>query len=223
MRLAHADMGLVLDIEENEVPILCVESPSMMAQIITEIKRQTQGEEGAYILSEEKPFSFSKSVEMIIDPWEIDFNSKKIKAGLSQIVKECVDENLYEEYMETRGRLLSFAEKVMEEVPYPLTYNSEIDIPFLTKCIDFSIESDAQTLLEKLVEYMKLSSSMCGTKLFLLVNIRCFLSQEDMTLLLHEVILHKILMIMIEAQVPEIVNKKEKIVIIDRQGCIITL
>lgn len=223
MRLVHADMGLALDIMEDAVPLLCVESPPMMAQIISEIKEQILGAEGSFILSEDKQYVFSKSVEIIVDPWEVDFCSKKIKTGIFQIVKECVDENLYEEYVEIRGNLLSFAEKVIEEVPYPLSYNSEMDLPFLAKSIDFSIKSDAQSLLEKLVEYLKLSSSMCGTKLFVLVNIRCFLSQADVELLLQEVILNKIPVIMIEARVPETVDKREKIVIIDRQGCIITL
>lgn len=223
MKLVQTDMGLAIDIMENIIPLICVESPHVMTQMIAELYSQINGNEGNFVLSEDKTISFAKGVELLINPWAIDGNSKKIKAGLLQLVKESIEEDCYEKYMEVRGGILSLAEQIAENVPYSITYNEDPDISLLAKLLDFSIAFEETGLLQRLVEYMKLSMKMCGTKLFFLVNVRSFLEEEELELLLQEVMLHKITMIMLESHVPQKTFASEKVVIIDKDGCIITV
>lgn len=223
MRLAHTDMGIVIDILENNVPLICVESPQIMSQMILELKQQIQGNMGSFVLSENGEIPFAKNVELILDPWNVDMNSKKIKTRLFQLVRDSVEEKLYDDFLELRGNLFSFAEKVLQENPYQISYNTEVDVSSIVKNIDFFVEADAGNLLESLVEYLKLSAQLCGVKIFFLVNISAFLTEEEVKLLLQEAFLNKIYLIFIEQSMPESISMYKKVMIIDKEGCIITL
>ncbi len=223
MRLAHTDMGIAIDILENSVPLICVECPQIMSQMILELKQQIQGNMGNFVLSEDGKIPFAKNVELILDPWNIDMNSKKIKTRLFQLVRDSVEEKLYDDFLELRGNLFSFAEKVLQENPYQIRYNTEVDVSSIVKNIDFFVESDAGNLLESLVEYVKLSAQLCGVKIFFLVNISAFLTEEEVKLLLQEAFLNKIYLIFIEQSMPESISMYKKVMIIDKEGCIITL
>lgn len=50
------------------------------------------GEEGQFVLSDKDVCRIDKMMEIIVDPWTIDFNSKRIKTKLLQLVKEEADE-----------------------------------------------------------------------------------------------------------------------------------
>ena len=92
MKLVNAITGLSIELCENQVNVIAVESPEVLTTYISEIKRQISGEEGQFVLSDKDVCRIDKMMEIIVDPWTIDFNSKRIKTKLLQLVKEEADE-----------------------------------------------------------------------------------------------------------------------------------
>ena len=84
-----------MDLCENQVNVIAIESPEVLAEYISELKRQISGEDGQFVLSDKDICRIDKMMEIVIDPWTIDFNSKRIKTKLLQLVKEEADEYFY--------------------------------------------------------------------------------------------------------------------------------
>ena len=82
------------------------------------LKKQISGEPGQFVLSENDICRIDKFVEIIVDPWAIDFNSKRIKTKLLQLIKEETEEGLYDKYLETKGILCQYAENILDKMSY---------------------------------------------------------------------------------------------------------
>ena len=101
MKLVNAITGLSIELCENQVNVIAVESPEVLTTYISELKRQISGEEGQFVLSDKDVCRIDKMMEIIVDPWTIDFNSKRIKTKLLQLVKEEADEYFYDRFIVT--------------------------------------------------------------------------------------------------------------------------
>ena len=86
-----------MELCENQINVIVVESPEVLTEYVSELKCQISGEEGQFVLSDKDICRIDKMMEMVIDPWTIDFNSKRIKTKLLQLVKEEADEYFYEQ------------------------------------------------------------------------------------------------------------------------------
>lgn len=84
------------------------------------------------------------------------------------------------------------------------------------------MDSSNADFLEQVIEYMKLLQSLCRVKVLFLVNIKLFLSDEQMMLLYKEANYINLQIILIE-HIQKNRISEEKIVIIDRDNCIIDL
>lgn len=222
MKLVHSLTGLHVDMIENQVNVIVIESPKLFAEYVTEMKRQLNGEEGQFVLSDKEICKLEKMLEMIVDPWAIDFNSKRIKSKLLQVAKEEADEYCYEQFLETKGVLCQYAENVMEKISYPVSYNMDIDSMSLFKFLDIKIEIQSEKLIDTLIEYMKLLYDLCKIEVIVLVNIKTYLTDEEIIYLYQEALYQKIHLIMFEATLTK-QNKYEKIVIIDADQCVINI
>ena len=83
MKLVNADLLLSIDLDESVPVQWVIEKPSLMAEVVKEIHEQCQTGNGNYILSDDrKEYPMEKRAEIIINPFSIDFNSRKIQTML---------------------------------------------------------------------------------------------------------------------------------------------
>ncbi|SEK56671.1 CRISPR-associated protein Csn2 [Ruminococcus albus] len=76
------------------------------------------------------------------------------------------------------------------------------------------------TLPEKIMEYMLISEKLKGTKVFVTVNMRSYITDEKIEQLFKSVLLHKINLICIENKEYSRLDT-EKVIIIDEDMCVI--
>lgn len=222
MKLVHPGYDLCLEFQENKVNVLVVENQKILAEIIQELRRQCDSVEGAFVLSDsDKILSFGKSVELITDTFSLDCNEKKLLTKLYQELEELAIENLVSESMELNSAIACYMEKICDQVPYYLDYQSEFLPSKIMKMVDLKFETTAVTLLEHIVEYLGIVSKIHkGITVF--VNLKLFLTQEEIHELYQYAFYNKILLVLIEGfagtKAPE-----EQWTIIDVDKCIIKL
>ena len=86
MKAIYAKYGIELSLEENQIITLVVENPKVMSDMLRDIFRQINGEEGGWILSEnDKIFPLEKTGVLLDNPLTADCNDKKI---LTKLYKE---------------------------------------------------------------------------------------------------------------------------------------
>ena len=219
--LVNTFYNLELKLIENEITVLSVESPSAYQKIMHDLWQQYNGSEGSFILSENgKELKIQKNVECIYNPFAVNLNDKKILTKLYQELSLQGDALLQEDGIELRGSIIRYFDRLLNTVPYDITYNFEFELSSIITALDVQTDSTTDTLTEKLCSYMNLLQQLCGISIFVISNLKCLLLNTDLQLLYESAKYNKINLIIIEPiHTPHI--KDEKCWIIDKDLCII--
>ncbi len=221
IKLLHNRLGISFVLEENIVNELVVENPLLLAEVVKELSGQCEGQTGGFVLSQEsKILAVEKNVCFLIEPFSLDNNNRKILTKLYQSLENYVKNDLYERQGEFIQSYLKYMDCICEQSEFCLTYNMEPECQDLLKManVKFNIESD--TILESIVNYIKVACELLGIKIFIFLNLKLFLSEEEIRKLYKESFYRKIHIVLIEA----IYQKKyleETVCIIDKDKCII--
>lgn len=221
MKLTYAKYNLVMELSENKPSVLIIENPQNMAEFMQELYNQYCGLSEKFVLSEEdKILKLNKIADMVIEPYSLDLNRKNIINGLylymNDIANDCIEER---EVLNTNIQLV--IDKITDNVPYNnITHQFDFNWTDMFKLYGVKIDSDYQTIIEKLVEYIKICSFICKYKLIIFVNLKTYLSDEEIEELYKTSSYCKISLLLIESR--EINwNGDEMEYIIDKDQCLI--
>ena len=119
------------------------------------------------------------------------------------------------------SELLQFMENVTATVPYQLSTETDLDIMALLKAYDVKIAVEGDDPLERLIDYLRALSSICGIRIFVILNLKHFLTADQVAQLYEICFYSKIFLINLEGQ-KNYILPEEKCVIIDKDLCFIT-
>ncbi len=161
MRLVYADFNLAFELKENEAMVVIIENQHLFAEIVNELIQQCAGQDGGFVLSDsDKIKTISKEMQFIMNPFLIDCNEKKIIQKLYQVALE-----EYIEYMSSvHSEIINCLDKLSAAVPYAVSYNIDQNIPSLLKAYNVQIDAEAENLLEKLINYLRVLNQLCHMK-----------------------------------------------------------
>lgn len=223
MKLLEREIGLEIELRENEVAVVVLEDITLRLSLIEELYLQLEGKEGNWLLSEkEKTFDLSKHIELILEPFSLQLNSKKLKTKLYQDIKVIADECFALPGLELHSHICTYLERVLEKVPYPMKYKDEWNLLDFLKSYNVELEEAYDDVCEKIFEYIKLMNQVCGINVFVTVNLKQYLTEKQLIELYKFSKYSKIQLVLIEFNM---YNKKiegEKIYILDKDDCIIT-
>lgn len=199
MKLINTCYNIELNIVENQVVVLSVENPTAYSMLIGDIWHQINGEEGNFILSDaDKIKNMAKEIECIFNPFSLDPNNKKVLGRLYQELKSNADNLLQDGTIELNCKIIDYLDKLVMTVPYNLTYNFDMDISALMKMYDIAVDNKAEGLLENIVEYVKVVTSICGIKTYIFVDIKHYLTVFELNELYKTLLYEKVNIIIIE-------------------------
>lgn len=223
MKIAHSMLEKPIEFEENVVNVLVVENPKMFSVVVADFYKQIENnEEGGFVLSEDsKVLSMQKYLDIILEPFTVDLNQKKIINKLYTKLKEkSVESEMYKETTELQSNIFAYIEKISETVEYPLVYDSSgIDFQDVFKMVDLKLEANHESLLEKLLDYMTVVYEFLGISHFVAVNLKSFLSFEDLEELYKGIQYKKLSLFLLENKTQENNSTVEKLYILDSDLC----
>lgn len=221
MKIVNAKYNLSIDMQENKVDELIIENESAMAEIIENIYNQSLGCEGDFILSDNnKELKFDKNVEVIINPFAVDLNDKKI---INKLIGELstIGNNYTAEKMELNSEMVQMIQKIIDEAQYEnISFDMEFDWTNLLKLYNIRFEIQYENLLEKIIEYIRILSELCSVKVVCLVNFKSFFTKEQIKQLYEMAFYYKIQLLVIESCEEDQIDN-ENIYIIDNDRCLI--
>lgn len=223
MRLVERELGLDIELKENIVPVIVIEDAALRLPLIEELYSQVMGKEGSWLLVEnEKSFELNKMVEIILEPFSLELNNKKVKTKLYQDVKTIAQDCFFSQGLEVHSNICNYLERVFEKIPYPVKYEEEWNLLEILKAYGVELEEDSDSIFEKLLNYIKLLNQVCGVSIFVTVNIKQYLSKEQITELYKLAKYSKIQLVLIEFYMYQKKYECEEIYIFDNDHCIIT-
>lgn len=187
MKLAHHLLELPFEISSEWVNVLVVEDEKSFYLMCADIYAQINGGEGQFVLSDvDKSVSFSKSCLFLYNYFSFDCSDKKICIGLHKELQELQEKNFPLEFLKINSAILGLFERLNAESEFPIDYSDEIGFLNLLKLYGVCFENDSEGLLSQLVAFIKISTFYLSVKCVFLLNVKSFLSKEEIKELYHE-------------------------------------
>lgn len=223
MRLVERELGLEIELKENVVSVIVVEDVALRLPMIEELHLQMLGKEGNWLLTEnEKNYELSKKAEIILEPFSLELNNKKVKMKLYQDIKTIAQDSCFSQGLEVHSHICNYLESLLEKIPYPIKYEEEWNILELLKAYGVELEEECDSICEKLYNYIKLMNQVCGINIFVIINLKQFLTEAQICELYKLAMYSKIQLVLLEFNIFSEKLDCEEIYILDKDGCIIT-
>ncbi len=219
--IVHTQSNIKIDIKDGRISVLVIENPIMMRDLLTELGEQSQGGAGGFVLSVDyEPVPVNKNLILVKDPLHINCNEKKI---LTKIYQNIADEEktiYHPERDNFEKAYLVYMKELCLLSPLPLVYDEKLSLEELLKCAHVLIEHSTGSFAEDIWHYIKVMSDLLSTKVFVFVNLKCYMSTEELDLLYQQCSYEQKSLLLIESHdTPP--HPDEKKYIVDSDGCMI--
>lgn len=223
MNLTIPDLMCNIDFEEDFFYEIVIENPIMFSKITGDFYAQVNSKEGNIILSEDnKEIAISKFCEMIWNPFAVDINNKKIMSILYQEMQDICNTLYMEQSNAINSSLVNFFDSVIEEMPYNLDYLYDIDWIGLFKLFKVGISEETESLVNRLIDYLKVVKKALGIILIVFIDIKSYLNSDELEELYKSASYEKISILNITSK-EHYKSSKEKRFLIDKDLCFIDL
>lgn len=199
MKFGWPEYDIRADFSPRQPLVLSVEHPTALGELIQDWQKQVSGEGGGlYVWDGERDFALSKRAELILNPFVLEMNSKKV---LNQIHRELTESALTEFYEETaalRGRLARYWERLLAACPYDLVYEVDVDMGKLLKTCGIRVDDGEGDFFIKIDDYVKALHRICGVDLFVFLNLKQFVPAEKLAVLYQSAAYEQVSLILLE-------------------------
>lgn len=223
MRFVYPTIYEVFNTENGFYNSIVIENKHLLAEIITDLYNQKNGNTGKVVVSEnDEPIPVAKNVEIIDKFIPFDLNTKTIINGVANAIEKCaVNEENIGKTLSLVAEIEKYLMELAFEFPCSISFTS-ISATSLIKHSGITVESELSRISEKVCEYMELVTEFDRKKLFVTVNMRSFVDDDEMEQFAETVIGHGYDVIAIESCAYKKL-KNEKRLIIDDDLCEISV
>lgn len=220
MKIVHPEYFDPIIINGDQPETLVIENPVYFRKIVSILLFQSNTEDGDFILSEhDDPIAFNKNCIVISDIYNYAENDHQLKAKIQNMI---LNEASYSENLTSIiTGLNEFGIELANRVTYSVKFKDNITLTDLIKMYDFSIDLSCYEFWEKIIEYMKLCKELLHYKLFITINLKDSISEEEYKNFNADICNSKIPLLMIERNSHENLDDICHLRIVDSDLCVI--
>ena len=210
MKLIYKNMEHILRFGEGFVSELIIENKKMFLEMATCLVEQSAGSHGNFTLSiADKPVEFSRHGDVIMQFAPFEINRKSLLTKLyTALEKKALSAENYTKTGELLSGLESYIYRLAEDFPFELDCK-KVTFGSVLRAICPEIDEDDKSNLEKIFDYMELVRELDRDRLFVMINMRTFFSDEDMEIFIQSVCLHDFKVLLLEStSFPRLKNTK---------------
>lgn len=219
MKFVFPEISSVFDTQNNYVNTIIIENPLFLFRVISEINSQINGNDGVCVISNNnKELPFDKNVELLTQFIPFELNKKPLQSKLnSSLEKLSVQDDYYINTMELISKLENWLYQISQNLNCDLSFD-RASVSSIIKAMSPSFKEDYDSLAEKIIDYFELIHEFDREKLFITLNLRDFIDDNDCRYFLDTIIKHQYNLIMIESHEHTHLDN-EKRLIIDKDLC----
>ncbi|MXP76349.1 type II-A CRISPR-associated protein Csn2 [Lachnospiraceae bacterium WCA-9-b2] len=225
MKLVHKDFHFVFHFKENTRSLLVIEQPRIFLRLVSELTASDCEEESGFVLSENDEVLKKKDkLACIVNPLAISLNERKLLSKLGELLKkEILSTELLVEGNRIISDLESYVINIVQGMEWGLVYSDKMDIQSLLKLAEIRFDDMHESLVEKILDYMKVSCELLDVKCFVFVHLLSYLTEYEVEKFYEYVHYQKICVLLVENRQPDMVKKYSETIIIDKDSCEIHL
>ena len=218
MKFVYPGINTVFDTEIEKVNVLVIENQRLMSELINDLFEQIAGNEGRAVISEVNGvIPTAKNVEVLTDFIPFDLNKKTLLSKATSVLIHQAISNDYEKTMELLAEVESFLADQVIGMVGDIGFQ-KITLESIVRSVGMSFEERYESLAEKIIDYFELVTEYDKKKLFVLLNLRCFIDDLEASRFFETIIRHQYHVLLIEnCEHTHLSN--EKCYIIDKDLC----
>ncbi len=219
MKIILKGIDRVFDCSLGKVCSFVIENQDVFLDMITDIEDQIRGNEGISVLSKNNQIQrMDKYAELITQFVPFDLNRKVL---LNKIISTMQKAALDESHLAQANEVLNAWEKLCVDIEFEMPISMEfsnINIDTLIKSAGVTIADDYSSLAEKLLDYMQIVEIFECKKLFILVNVRSFINDNEMQHLIDDIIMREYQVILLDNTERKLLHNENRY-LIDEDLC----
>ncbi len=200
MILRHLNLEQSLEWTDTQhICELIIENPSFLREVIKDLTISEEEKEIS-ISSDGKALNFDKDVDTILNPLKLDFNSKRAMTTLLKLLlKTSVSEDFYLTTNKLKTKIIKYFSEIVDAGDFEFEVTTdEFTMDSVAKAVSIHIVGDEDNFVELLTDYVSMMVELANIKLFVFVNLRCLLSDEELEHFCHNLNNHQINVLLLE-------------------------
>lgn len=214
-------IGLENEIDLNSddvVNVIIIKDVNYFSNIIKIINDSMNGIETNEVFllgDEEEELKINKECYLLLDLFNIDYNSKKVLTKIYDYIEDNVKNNQDYEVERLVLKIRNYLIQEINELPFEFTMKSELEIAEILKLFSLKIDDENyQTILEKVEILIDILSTLEISKILIIPNLKLYLNNNELVELYKYSLYNNIKLILIERE-DYCKLKYEKVITID--------
>lgn len=169
---------------DQNINILTIKNTKCFSHILQILNDKTNGIESneIFLLGENnEEMNMAKEIQIVLDVFNIDYNSKKILNKIYEIISNNIEKN---QDFEVERMVLNLRNYIIEEIndlPFEFVMKNEIEIPEVLKLYNLKIDEENYTsILEKIEILIDIFSTLKIAKILIIPNLKLFLDEAEL-------------------------------------------
>ena len=209
-----------LEFYNDKVSVLAIKDTKCFTNTIQEINDEINGIESDEIFlldDKENELKMSNKMYMILDLFNIDYNSKKILGKLydkiSKNIENSGETKLQNLFIEIRKSIV----EEINELPFEFTMSDDIDIINILKLYNLKVDIlSYETILERIEFFIDLNATLNIFNVIIIPNLKMYLSEEELIELYKYSLYNNVKLLLIEKNFTQKLEY-EHILVIDEE------
>lgn len=168
-------------VEDGFVNAIEIENKALFYRFVNQLNLTTNGEmfeELKLFDSNNNEVNLSNKLNVIIDYFNFDFNSKKCVNESTKMIKENIEEDEYQTIYKEYQKIYKILIKTLNKIDLSLSISDELDMDNLLKLLKININKKS-TLIENLFLLIDINK-VFDKKIIVFVNLKQFLKKEEL-------------------------------------------
>ena len=180
-------IGLENEIDLNSddvVNVIIIKDVNYFSNIIKIINDSMNGIETNEVFllgDEEEELKINKECYLLLDLFNIDYNSKKVLTKIYDYIEDNVKNNQDYEVERLVLKIRNYLIQEINELPFEFTMKSELEITEILKLFSLKIDDENyQTILEKVEILIDILSTLEISKILIIPNLKLYLNNNEL-------------------------------------------
>lgn len=198
---------------------LVVETPLFMRKLLHDLTVDDPARQISFT-DKGEPLHFEKNIDVILNPTKLDFNNRRAMTTLLKLlVKTSLSEDFYLSTNVLKSKIIKYLDGIVgaEDFEFEVTTN-DFMMDSLAKAANLHIVGDEDDFVELITDYVSMMAELTGIKLFVFLNLRSLIDDEELSRLQHNLNNHQIDVLLVENDDHGIIPSIDRIVI-DADNC----
>jgi len=204
---------------DDNINVLEIKNSKCFSHIIEIINDKINGIDTNEIFlldNKDEELKMNKEMYMVLDVFNVDYNSKQILKKIYEIIAENISKNQDYEIEKMTLNLRNYIIQEINELPFEFVMKSDIDIPEILKLYNLKIDEQNYTsILDKIEILIDILATLKIANILVIPNLKLFLDEKELIELYKYSLYNNIKLLLIERNNDLEKLKYEKIIVID--------